>query len=66
MALAGLIGPGVFSAVFAWSIAPSRGFEFPGAPFLLASAFLLAAAAIAWRTTRADIVPAEGVGAAPR
>ncbi|MFI4903814.1 MAG: TCR/Tet family MFS transporter [Burkholderiales bacterium] len=66
MALAGLIGPGVFSAVFAWSIAPSRGFEFPGAPFLLASAFLLAAAAIAWRTTRADIVPAKGVGAAPR
>ena len=66
MALAGLVGPGLFSAVFAYFIAPHRGLQFPGAPFLLASLLMLAAAVIAWRVTRADIVPAGAAGAAPR
>jgi DHA1 family tetracycline resistance protein-like MFS transporter len=66
MALAGLVGPGLFSAVFAYFIAPHRGLQFPGAPFLLASLLMLAAAFIAWRVTRDDIVPAAAAGAAPR
>ena len=66
MAMAGLVGPGLFSAVFAWFIAPHRGLEFPGAPFLLASFLMLVAALIAWRVTRADAIPARAAGAAPR
>jgi DHA1 family tetracycline resistance protein-like MFS transporter len=52
MALAGLVGPYLFSAVFARSIAREAGWELPGAPFLLAAAMLLAAAGLAWRVTR--------------
>lgn len=66
MALAGLVGPGLFSAVFAWFIAPHRGWQFPGAPFLLASVLMLVAALIAWRVTRGDAAPVHAAGAAPR
>jgi DHA1 family tetracycline resistance protein-like MFS transporter len=52
MALAGLLGPYLFSTVFARSIAPGAGWQLPGAPFLLAAAMLLAAAGLAWRVTR--------------
>jgi MFS transporter, DHA1 family, tetracycline resistance protein len=50
MGIANLFGPGLFTQVFALAIAGERGT--PGAPFLLASLLLLAAAALAWRTTR--------------
>jgi DHA1 family tetracycline resistance protein-like MFS transporter len=52
MALAGLIGPGLFTQVFAQSIAPGADWRLPGAPFLLAAAMLVAATALAWRVTR--------------
>jgi DHA1 family tetracycline resistance protein-like MFS transporter len=52
MALAGLIGPGLFTQVFAQSIAPGADWRLPGAPFLLAAVMLLAAMALAWRVTR--------------
>jgi MFS transporter, DHA1 family, tetracycline resistance protein len=52
MALAGLVGPYLFSYVFARSIAPDAGWELPGAPFLLAAALLLAGTALAWWVTR--------------
>jgi DHA1 family tetracycline resistance protein-like MFS transporter len=52
IALAGLIGPYLFSSVFARSIGPHAVWELPGAPFLVASAMLLAAAALAWWVTR--------------
>ena len=52
MALAVLIGPLVFSFVFARSIAVDATWHLPGAPFLLASAMLLAAAVLAWWVTR--------------
>jgi DHA1 family tetracycline resistance protein-like MFS transporter len=52
MALAGLLGPGLFTQAFARSIAPGEGFHLPGAPFLLAAALLVGAAALAWRVTR--------------
>jgi DHA1 family tetracycline resistance protein-like MFS transporter len=53
MALAGLIGPGLFGYAFAWAIAPGAASDLPGTPFLLASGLLLAAAALAWWVTRA-------------
>ena len=52
MALAGLLGPGLFTQAFARSIAPGQGWYLPGAPFLLAAAILLAAAALAGRVTK--------------
>ena len=52
MAVAGLLGPLLFSYVFAHSIASDSTWQLPGAPFLLASAMLLAATALAWWTTR--------------
>jgi len=41
-----VIGPGIFSSVFAIFIAP--GHAFPGAPWYLAAILLLAALAVAW------------------
>jgi len=52
MALAGLLGPGLFTQAFARAITPGEGWHLPGAPFLLAAALLVAAAALAWRVTR--------------
>ena len=52
MALAGLFGPYLFSVVFARSIAPDASWQLPGAPFLVASGLLLAAAGLAWWVTR--------------
>jgi DHA1 family tetracycline resistance protein-like MFS transporter len=52
IALAGLVGPGLFAQTFAWSIAPGTGWHLPGAPFLLAAALLAAGTALAWRVTR--------------
>ena len=48
----GLLGPGLFSYVFARSITPEAGWQLPGAPFLLAAAMLVLATALAWWTTR--------------
>ena len=47
----GLIGPTLFTQVFAYFIGPSAGWSLPGAPFLLASLLLATAATISWRTT---------------
>ncbi len=52
MAVAGLFGPLLFSTVFAHSIASDATWHLPGAPFLLASAMLLAAPVLAWWATR--------------
>jgi DHA1 family tetracycline resistance protein-like MFS transporter len=56
MALAGLFGPGVFSLLFARSIAPGAAWHLPGAPFLLAAALLLAGTPLAWWVTRPAMV----------
>jgi len=45
--IAGIIGPGVFAATFAYFLE-----ETPSAAWLLAAAFLLAAAIVAWLATR--------------
>src|SRR5262245_57585704 len=54
IALAGLLGPGLFATTFAWSIAPESTWHFPGAPFLLAAALLAAGTALAWWVTRPE------------
>ena len=50
--IANLIGPGLFSLVFALAIRPDLPVHLPGAPFALAAALLVAATGIAWRVTR--------------
>ena len=53
MALAGLIGPGLFTLTFANAIKPGVGLYLPGAPFFLASILMAAALALAaWVTRR--------------
>ncbi len=42
-----IIGPLVYSALFAWSVAPERAVELPGAAFMLAAFFTLLGFAIA-------------------
>ena len=49
--VAGLLGPTLFTEVFAYFIGSGAIGDLPGAPFLLASLLLVSAAAIAWRTT---------------
>ena len=51
--ISSMIGPGLFSLSFAWAIKPELGLNLPGTPFTLAALLLLAAMAIAWKTTRA-------------
>jgi DHA1 family tetracycline resistance protein-like MFS transporter len=50
--LAGLLAPFIFTQAFAAFIAPETPLQLPGAPWLLAAAFLIASAAIAARQTR--------------
>lgn len=47
--IADMIGPTVFTFVFAWFIATGRAVPVPGAPFLLAAALMLAAIAVFMR-----------------
>ena len=52
--LTALIGPGMFTFVFAAAIRPGVRWHVPGAPFLLASAILLAALPLALLVTRRE------------
>jgi DHA1 family tetracycline resistance protein-like MFS transporter len=52
MGIASVFGPGVFTETFADAIGRHLDWGLPGAPFLLASLFLVGATVIAWRTTR--------------
>jgi DHA1 family tetracycline resistance protein-like MFS transporter len=49
--ISNMIGPALFTQVFAAAIASERSWHLPGAPFGLAVLMLLAAMAIAWRVT---------------
>jgi len=55
--VAGLLGPTLFTQVFAYFIGPGAVGHLPGAPFLLASLLLISAGAIAWRTTDSSRQP---------
>ncbi|HEY4919226.1 MAG TPA: TCR/Tet family MFS transporter [Xanthobacteraceae bacterium] len=50
--IANLVAPVVFAQLFAYAIGAGRGWDLPGAPFLLAAILLVAAAALAWQVTR--------------
>jgi DHA1 family tetracycline resistance protein-like MFS transporter len=54
MGIAGIVGPLVFSQVFAWFLRPHRGVSVPGAAFFLAAALMASALVLAWRVTRPD------------
>jgi hypothetical protein len=57
-----MIGPLVFTGIFALAIAPQRSVRLAGAPYWLASALLLGSMLIVWMVTR----PAENQIATPR
>ncbi len=52
VAIAGLIGPAMFTQVFAAFIQAPPERQLPGAPYLLAALLLTAALALGWRVTR--------------
>ena len=47
-----MVGPVVFTSIFAMAIETGRSFELPGAPFLVGAVLLVLAMALAWRITR--------------
>jgi len=54
--IANMIGPGLFTGVFAGAVA-RHGPSLSGAPFVLAALLLLGAIVLAWRTARGDPQP---------
>jgi len=48
--VAQMVGPFLFTLIFAYFISDSAPVKLPGAPFLLASALLLLSVVIAWQT----------------
>lgn len=58
MGLASLIGPTMFTQLFAAFIGTRADLKLPGAPFLLAALLLFTAMLLAWRTTRATTIVA--------
>jgi DHA1 family tetracycline resistance protein-like MFS transporter len=57
---AGLIGPGLFTLVFSFAIAPNSRWHLPGAPFFLASAILVLSLPLAEVATRKREVAVVG------
>jgi MFS transporter, DHA1 family, tetracycline resistance protein len=62
--VAGMIGPLVFTQVFALAIAPGRSVQFPGAPYWLASALLAGSLLLAWNVTRRSVSAVQTTRAA--
>lgn len=60
MGIAGLIGPTIFTQLFAAAIAYA-GLRYAGSPYVLAGLFLLAAGLLAWRVTRHTPEPAASM-----
>ena len=57
MGIAGVIGPVLFTQVFAFFLQPHRGLYAPGAPFLLGSALMVTAWILAWNVARVEPSP---------
>jgi len=57
MGMAGIIGPVLFTQVFAFFLQPHRGLYVPGAPFFLGSAMMAAAFVLAWQATGHETHP---------
>ena len=49
--IAFMIGPVIFTNIFASFIGPRRDWHLPGAPYLLAAVIVMASMVIAWRAT---------------
>ena len=62
--IAFMIGPLVFTNVFASFIGANRDWHLPGAPFLLAALMIAGSTAMAWQTTRSRTVLPEPAVAA--
>jgi len=54
MGIAGIIGPVLFTQVYAYSLQPHHGLYVPGAPFFLGSALMATAFVVAWNVARED------------
>jgi DHA1 family tetracycline resistance protein-like MFS transporter len=54
MGIAGIIGPILFTQVYAFFLQPHGSLFVPGAPFFLGSALMVMAWGVAWRATRAE------------
>ena len=65
MGVAGMCGPTLFTQLFALCIAPERGWNLPGAPFLFAMLLLIVAGLLAVRATAPDPVPTPAPEPAP-
>ena len=52
MGIAGIIGPILFTQVFAYFLRPHHGMSVPGAPFYLGAGLMAGAFLVAWRVTR--------------
>ncbi len=61
--IAMIVGPGIFSAVFAYFISPGR--FIPGAPWFLSAVFLLAALGLAWVVAPKDEKSAQKEPSSP-
>lgn len=59
--IAALIGPGLYTGVFRWGIAPGGDDPLPGAPYLLAAVLLFAALAVGALVTRHESVGGRDV-----
>ena len=57
-----MIGPLLFSSLFASFIGPYRGWQLPGAPYLFAAALMTIATIVAWQVTTEQ--PGEGIATA--
>lgn len=64
MGLSGLIGPALFTQAFAWALRGGERVALTGAPFLLASIFMLLGIAIALHATRAALAGGHAPAAA--
>jgi MFS transporter, DHA1 family, tetracycline resistance protein len=61
--VAGMIGPLVFTGIFALAIAPSRAVQWPGAPYWLAAGLLFGSLMLAWHVTRRGAAEVGAAGA---
>lgn len=59
MGIAGMIGPLLFTFIFAVAIGPHRDWHLPGAPLLLSALLMLVALILAWRVAHKLTQPVE-------
>jgi DHA1 family tetracycline resistance protein-like MFS transporter len=57
MGITGIVGPLLFTQVFAYFLRPHFGVSLPGAPFFLGALLMASAFVVAWRATRAAAAP---------